>query len=122
MEMKCRTFISLTCSLLLTVSAGCQWAKPPEQRQGLTNDSQSYTYVGYPESRLVQAAQIVKGVRSAHVDYNGRRLIVYVKPEDWVKPSQYARLKRLVHRNVGDIAPNNPFEVRILSNMQTGRQ
>jgi hypothetical protein len=112
-------FAGLMCVFLLAVSTGCQWAKPPEQRQGLSNDSQSYTYVGYPESHMVQAAENVKGVRSARVDFNGQRLIVYVTPENWVKPHQYARLKRWVHRNVGDIAPHKPFEVRILSNMQT---
>jgi hypothetical protein len=118
--MNYRIFAGLICGFFLTVSAGCQWAKPPEQRQGLSNDSQSYTYVGYPESHMIQAAQNVEGVRSARMDYDGRRLIVYVEPERWVKPEQYHRLKRQVHRNVGDIAPHKPFEVRILSNIRTG--
>ncbi|MDN4595069.1 hypothetical protein [Polycladomyces subterraneus] len=115
-----RIFVVLMCGFFLTVSAGCQWAKPPEQRQGLSNDSQSYTYVGYPESHIVQAAQTVEGVRSARLDYDGRRLILYVEPERWVKPHQYHRLERLVHRNVGDIAPHKPFEVKVLSNIRTG--
>jgi hypothetical protein len=99
-------WIVLCLGLLLM---GCQRTVAPEKRVGLNNDSHSYSYVSYPESRMIHAAQTVEQVTKAKVHYNGRNIVmdVYIRPG--VKKSEYAKIESLVRKAVTHAAPLNPF-------------
>jgi hypothetical protein len=100
----------LCLGLLVT---GCQRTAAPEKRTGLDNGTHSYSYVSYPESKMVQAAKTVTAVHRAKIQYTGRNIImdVYVKPG--VKPSDYAMIEAQVRRKVTQSAPLNPFILHI---------
>lgn len=103
-------WIILCIGLLIT---GCQRTAAPEKRTGLDNDSRSYTYVSYPETKMVQAAETVDAVYRAKMEYTGRNIImdIYVRPN--VDPSDYAMIEAQVRRVVTQAAPLNPFILHI---------
>jgi hypothetical protein len=95
------------------LAAGCQRTTAPEKRTGLDNDTRSYSYVSYPESKMVQAAKTVDAVHQAKIEYTGKNIImdVYVRPG--VKQSDYAMIEAQVRRVVTQSAPLNPFILHI---------
>jgi hypothetical protein len=103
-------WIILCFGLLIT---GCQRTAAPEKRTGLDNDTRSYSYVSYPESKMVQAAKTVDAVYRAKMQYTGRNIImdIYVKPG--VDPSDYSMIEAQVRRVVTQAAPLNPFILHI---------
>ena len=103
-------WIFLCLGLLFT---GCQRYTAPERREGLDNDTHSYSYVSYPESRMIQAAKTVDAVHRAKVEYTGKNIImdVYVKPG--VRTRDYAMIEAQVRRKVTQSAPLNPFILHI---------
>lgn len=102
----------LSCSLLLLM--GCQRAVPMEKRQGLANDSRSYSFVSYPADRMKQAALNVKGVKDVSIHYNGKELYVDIIPKKQMDPASYPDMVKKVEREVKIAAPLNPVHVRIL--------
>lgn len=99
------------CFSLLLI--GCQRTTAPEKRTGLDNDSYSYSYVSYPESKMIQAAKTVDAVYQAKMKYTGRNIVmdIYVKPD--IKPSDYAMIEAQVRKKVTQAAPLNPFILHI---------
>jgi hypothetical protein len=104
------SWIFLCFSLLLVA---CQRMNPPENRVGLDNDSHSYSYVSFPESRMIQAAKTIDAVSRAKVEYNGVNIImdIYVKPG--VHPRNYALIEAQVRKKVTQSAPLNPFILQV---------
>lgn len=92
---------------------GCQRTAAPEKRTGLDNDSRSYSYVGYPETKMIQAAETVDAVYRAKMEYTGRNIVmdIYLRPN--VEPSDYAMVEAQVRRVVTQAAPLNPFILHI---------
>jgi hypothetical protein len=103
----------LVCCALIGITA-CQRDEPMEQRQGLDNDSHSYSYVGYPKDRMREAALQVEGVKDVHIKYNGQNILLYVIPKKQMNPAQYPWIAEEVQRKVRSTAPQNPFRVRVL--------
>jgi hypothetical protein len=98
---------------LVILLTGCQRTEPLEHREGLDNDTHSYSYVGYPENKMVQAAKTINGVNRAKVEYTGKNIImdVYVKPG--IEPRDYALIEAQVRKVVTQAAPLNPFILHI---------
>lgn len=103
-------WIVLCLGLLLT---GCQRMVAPEKRVGLDNDSKSYSYVSYPESRMIHAAQTVDQVAKAKVHYNGKHIVmdVYIRPG--INKSDYPKIEAQVRKAVTHAAPLNPFILNV---------
>lgn len=85
-----------------------------EKRQGLANDSRSYSFVSYPADRMKQAALNVKGVKDVSIHYNGKELYVDIIPKKQMDPASYPDMVKKVEREVKIAAPLNPVHVRIL--------
>jgi tRNA 2-selenouridine synthase SelU len=110
--MKGRTFLLIGCALIWMTA--CQRNEPMEQRQGLDNDSHSYSYVSYADNKMRQAALNVKGVKDVLIKYNGRNIMLYVIPKKQIDPVHYPFIAEEVRKKVQDAAPQNPFHVRVL--------
>jgi hypothetical protein len=85
-----------------------------EQRQGLDNDSHSYSYVSYADNKMRQAALNVEGVKDVFIEYDGRNIMLYVIPKKQIDPAQYPFIAEQVEKRVKSAAPQNPFHVRVL--------
>jgi hypothetical protein len=92
---------------------GCQRYEKPSEREGLDNDSHSYSYVGYSDNLMKEAARNVDGVQDVLVDYNWGNIIVTVIPQPNVKESEYPRLAREVRREIMEVNFINPFRVQV---------
>jgi hypothetical protein len=110
--MKGRKWLLIGCALIWMTA--CQRNEPMEQRQGLDNDSHSYSYVSYAENRMRQAALNVKGVKDVLIKYDGRDIMLYVIPKKQIDPVQYPFIAEQVQAKVRSAAPQNPFHVRVL--------
>jgi hypothetical protein len=105
-------FLLLCCALIWMTA--CQRHEPMEQRQGLDNDSHSYSYVGYPIQRMREAALNVKGVKDVRVEYQDRDIMLYVIPKKQMDPARYPLIAEEVQKKVRSVALQNPFHIRIL--------
>ncbi|SEN48495.1 hypothetical protein [Lihuaxuella thermophila] len=110
--MNWKLFVVLGLAIIQLVA--CQRFEKPEARTGLDNDSHSYSYVGYPESKMKIAAMNVAGVKSVVIKYNGRNIMVYVIPKRQIDPRDYPHIAEQVRKAVSREAPVNPFQVRVL--------
>ena len=99
--------------LFLLMNAACQLTERPENREGLTNDSRSYSYVSYQKDYITRAALQTPGVKEAEVYYTGRRLIVKITPDPDVEPDRYDALRREARRRISAAAPRNPVHIVI---------
>lgn len=99
--------------LFLLGSASCQLMERPEKREGLTNDSRSYSYVSYQTDYIKRAALETPGVKKADVRYTGRRLIVKITPNPDVHPDRYDTLRREARKRITGSAPRNPVHIVI---------
>jgi hypothetical protein len=97
--------------ILCVLFVACQRFEPMEQREGLDNDSHSYSYVGYPHSRMITAAKSIKGVKSAEVKYNGEQIIMTVYVDKRIPKQRFPELEKQIRRVVADSAPINPFRL-----------
>ncbi|SFI62806.1 hypothetical protein [Thermoflavimicrobium dichotomicum] len=109
--MKWRTVFLIPLILCLTMA--CQRFEKPTEREGLDNDSQSYSYVGYSDSRMKDAARNVDGVQDVLVDYNWDHIVVTVIPKPHVKESEYPRIIRQVRKEISESNIINPFRIQI---------
>jgi hypothetical protein len=98
----------------LVLMAACQRFEKPEHQTGLDKDSRSYSYVGYPESKMRQVALTVDGVQDARVKYDGRNILLYIVPDRRITRDQYRDLADRVYRRVSQAALLNPFHVKIV--------
>lgn len=100
-------------SLLFLGCTACQLTERPENREGLSNDSRSYSYVSYQEDYIKRAALQTPGVKKADVYYTGRRLIVKITPDPGTRSDQYETIRREARRRIASAAPRNPVHVII---------
>lgn len=99
--------------LCVSLLVGCQRTAAPEKRTGLDNDTHSYNYVSYPESRMIQAATSIDAVYTAKVHYNGRNIIMDIYVKQGVQPRDYALIEAQVRKKVTQSAPLNPFILHV---------
>jgi hypothetical protein len=105
----------LLCFILVGLFlTSCQRFEKQEHRTGLSNDSRSYSYVGYDESRMKTAAFNVKGVQNVYIDYHSSNIMVYIIPEKKISTREYTRLAKEVRRQINIAAPLNPFKIKVL--------
>jgi hypothetical protein len=91
------------------------------ERTGLDKDSHTYSFMGYEESRMKNVALAVKGVRNVSIEYNGKRLMMYVIPDESVHPRDYRDLANRVFHEVNRATSLTPFHVKILPPVQPRR-
>jgi hypothetical protein len=108
-----RGVIAAVTLLFLLMNAACQLTERPEHREGLSNDSRSYSYVSYQKDYIKRAALQTPGVKEAEVYYTGRRLIVKITPKPEVRPDRYDALRREARRRIAASAPRNPVHIVI---------
>jgi hypothetical protein len=82
-----------------------------EQREGLDNDSHSYSYIGYSDTRMVLAAKSIKGVKNAEIKYNGKQIIMTVYVDSSIPKHRFPELEKRIRRAVAGSAPVNPFRL-----------
>ncbi|GAA5346435.1 hypothetical protein [Planifilum fimeticola] len=99
--------------LSLMLNTACQLTERPENREGLANDSRSYSYVSYQKDYITRAALQTPGVKEAEVYYTGRRLIVKITPNPDVPPDRYDAIRREARRRISASAPRNPVHIVI---------
>ena len=99
--------------LFLLGSVACQLTERPENREGLANDSRSYSNVSYQTDYIKRAALETPGVRKAEVYYTGRRLIVKITPNPDVSPDRYDALRREARRRIAASVPRTPVHIVI---------
>jgi hypothetical protein len=112
--MNVRRWVSFSLLPALFFAAACQRFEKPEEQEGLDKDTHSYSYVSFPESKMKQVALDVPGVHDVQMEYNGKNVMMYIIPEENVKPAQYRDLANRVHKRVSQAAPITPFHIRII--------
>jgi len=108
--------ISLIFLCLVSLSLfACQRFEEPEDQTGLDKDSHSYSYVSFPESKMKQAAMDVPGVIDVRMEYKDwRNVIMYIVPDEGIRPDEYKKLATAVYDRVSKTAPITPFHVKVI--------
>lgn len=111
-RMRAKTFMILC--LISFVLIACQRFEKPADQTGLDKDSHSYTHMSYDESRMKQAAMDVPGVSDVRVEYDFRNLVMFVTPDEDIRPNEYKRLAERVYRRVSQTTPITPIHVKVV--------
>ncbi|SHE80595.1 hypothetical protein SAMN05444392_103221 [Seinonella peptonophila] len=106
-----RRFVQLCCIFLLILPIACQRFESPKEQTGLDKDSHSYTNVGYPASKMIQAVQSIRGVKRVTTHYDGKRITMHVYVT--VPKAYFNSMRRAVKDRVNQVAPLNPVHVII---------
>lgn len=94
---------------------GCQRFEPPQEQSGLDKDSHSYTYMGYPDQKIKQAVEGLRGVKEVTTEYNGKKIIMHVYLDASIPQNQLQRFQQRIRHRVNQAAPINPVHIIIHS-------
>lgn len=91
--------------------AGCQRFEPPKDQSGLDKDSHSYTYMGYPDQKIKQAIEGLKGIKEVTTEYNGKKIIMHVYLNGSIPQNKLNHFKQRIRHRVNQAAPINPVHI-----------
>lgn len=99
--------------ILFLFITGCQRFEDPKEQTGLDKDSHSYSYMGYPDNKIKQSVQYIRGVKRVTTDYNGERITMHVYLNPSLSQNEVKKLKKEIRHRVNQAAPLNPVHIII---------